>query len=145
MGEFGARVDELIKQVGTGNLEGKVTVDQVYAQYQHEDLSLRHPGGGQAKYLEKPLMQDHPKYLQRIASEVLDRGPEPAMERAMEDLSQSVYDLAPIEFGDLKASGHPTVDDDGRTVYDRPPMMRRLTEEEIDIKRGLREIGLGNA
>lgn len=57
---------------------------------------------------------------------------------AAEDLSDDVFELAPLEFGDLKASGHPSVTDDGAVVYDRAPNVGRLSEEELRIKGHLR-------
>lgn len=60
--------------------------------------------------------------------------------KAMEDVSQGVYDRAPWEFGDLRASGHPTVEHDGETTYDRPPNVHRLSEQELKDKGHLREL-----
>lgn len=101
---------------------------------------MNHPRGGQAKYLEQPLHADHRRYLQTIADSVLDEGPVSAMVEAMEDLSGQVERTAPVEFENLRESGHPMVVDGGRTVYDRPPKQRRLTQEELDAQRrsGLR-------
>lgn len=143
-GTFMKRTKELSDRVGDGPLEGKVEVDQVYAKYQHEDLSLSHPGGGGAQYLGGPLMDQHLTYLGRIAQDILDDGPKTPMVRAMEDLSEQVYKAAPFEFGDLKASGHPQVRDNGEMFYNRQPLVHRLSEDEINIKRELRELGLGN-
>ncbi|MGW1676031.1 hypothetical protein [Saccharopolyspora sp. NPDC002376] len=129
---FNERLLELARRVGYGHLEGHVEVDQVYARYQHEDLTLRHPRGGQAKYLETPLHTEHARYLQDIADAVLDeRGPASAMRDVVEDLSRQVEAHAPVEFSNLRESGHPSVVDGGRTVYDRPPKQRRLTEQEL--------------
>lgn len=144
MGTFNQRIKELDRRVGGGNLVGSVVVDQVYAKYQHEDLSLRHPGGGKAGYLRDPLFSGHTGWLRDIARVILDGGAPQAMASAMEDLSMGVYREAPFEFGDLKASPHPTVTDDGTVTYNRLPMIHRLTEEEIDIKYELRNLGLGN-
>jgi hypothetical protein len=144
MGQFSDRLKQLEQEVGGGTLEGSVVVDQIYAKYQHEDLSLRHPGGGGAKYLERPLYSEHPAYLQRLADRTLDGDLNQAMADNMEDLSREVYDAAPLEFGDLKASGHPIVKSEGQVVYDRAPLAHRLNEEEIDIKEDLRRLGLGN-
>lgn len=130
-GTFGERLDELSEFVGHGNLTGSVVVDQVYAKYQHEDLSLRHPRGGQAKYLEAPLHDKQGDYLRRIAEQALVDGPLPAMIDAMENLSGEVEATAPVEFENLRESGHPMVSNDGETVYDRPPKQRRLTAEEL--------------
>jgi hypothetical protein len=135
---------ELSDDVGHGILRGAVEVDQVYARYQHEGLDLRHPEGGQAKYLEAPLYQHHGTYVQKLADHVLAGDLPDTMARVMEDLSLEVYDKAPLEFGDLKASGHPTVVDNGTMSYDRPPNIHRLTPEELRIKAELRALGLGN-
>lgn len=143
-GDFSSRIDRLMEEVGTGNLEGTVVVDQVYAKYQHEDLSLIHLGGGHAKYLENPLMANHPDYLRHLADNVLDGNLNQAMADNMEALSREVYKEAPMEFGDLRASGHPMVHSQGEMVYDRAALVGRLTEEEIDIKMHLRSLGLGN-
>lgn len=41
-----------------------------YAIVQHEDLTLNHPNGGQAKYLEQPLLAAVPGLGQRIADRI---------------------------------------------------------------------------
>lgn len=51
-----------------------------------------------------------------------------------------VYDHAPVEFGDLRESGHPTVTDEGHTTYDRPPLVPRLSEAELREKNQLRDV-----
>lgn len=141
-GTFGARVTELRERVGTGHTIGHVEVDQAYAQYQHEGVEFRHPLGGQAKFLEAPLMERYRDYLARIGRDVLDEGVVGPMAANMEDLSREVFERSPLEFGDLRDSGHPTVEDDGKTVYDRPPMAHRLSEEELAAKDRLRARGL---
>lgn len=54
-----------------------------------------------------------------------------AMADNMENLSGEVERLAPIEFGPLHWSGHPIVTSRGETVYDRAPIVARLTEAEL--------------
>lgn len=130
-GDFDERIAELLEQVGRGDLTGTVEVNQVYAQYQHEGLDLNHPRGGQAKYLEQPLMDNVNDYLQGIANDLLTTGPVDPMIHAMEDLSGQVEKAAPVDLGNLRESGHPTVTDGESTVYDRPPVQRRLTEDEL--------------
>lgn len=44
-----------------------------YALIQHEDLTLRHPNGREAKYLEKPLMARVPDMSSRIGEHVMFR------------------------------------------------------------------------
>ena len=141
---FDERMAELAESVGEGVLRGSVEVDQVYARYQHEGLDLRHPQGGQAKYLESPLYEKHRDYYQRLAEHVLDGGLSQAMIENVESLSLEVYDKAPFEFGDLKASGHPTVTRDGAILYDRAPMQARLTDQQLRAKHKLRRLGEGD-
>ena len=141
---FDQRMRDLADDVGAGTLVGRVEVDQVYARFQHEGLDLRHPEGGQAKYLEAPLYSEHRGYYQRLADNVLAGDLEGAMASVTEALSGKVYELAPFEFGDLKASGHPSVMSSGQVVYDRPPNVHRLTPLELRTKSELRSLGFGH-
>jgi hypothetical protein len=141
---FEARLTELAQSVGQGTLHGSVVVDQVYAQYQHEGLDLKHPSGGVAKYLESPLYGKHRDYFQRIADHVLAGDLISAMADNVESLSRQVYELAPREFHDLRASGHPSVTDQGSVVYDRLPNVHRLTSDELAAKSHLRALGFGH-
>jgi hypothetical protein len=133
-GTFSERIDELRKMVGSGKLTGTCTVDQVYAHRQHEDMSYRHPKGGSAKYLQKPLMDHYRDYIGDYAKTVLEDGGQSAMKRSMEHLSDQVEISAPREWGDLMKSGHPKVEQAARTLYDRPPKAARLTEQELKAK-----------
>lgn len=136
---FLARMDLLEKIVGKRTLSGKVIVDQVYAQYQHEGLDLRHPRGGQAKYLEEPLFTERGAAMRRLARDPFKPlGLTQAMISNMEHLAGKVFELAPVEFGDLKGSGHPIVTDDGARVYDRPAVVHRLSKAELRSKGQLR-------
>lgn len=96
--------------------------------------------GGQALYLQAPLMEHHAEYLERIAAGVLNDGGKDAMAEVMEDLAEGggVATRAPVEYGDLRDSGHPVVTDDGHVTYDREPRQHRLTEEELEAKYRLR-------
>jgi len=78
-------------------------------------------------------MEHHDEYLQRIAEDVLNDGGKDAMIQSMEDLAEDggVATRAPILYDNLRASGHPSVTEDGVTVYDREPRQHRLTEEEL--------------
>lgn len=134
-GTFSERIGALREMVGNGQrLTGSVTVDQIYAHRQHEDLLYHHARGGSAKYLEKPLMDGYRNYLGDYAKTVLADGGQPAMRRSMEHLSDQVELTAPREWGDLKSSGHPQVTLGERTVYDRAPKAARLTAEELKAK-----------
>jgi hypothetical protein len=46
----------------------EVSFNTVYAAYQHEETSLEHPLGGQAKYLEQPFREGLPRYERIIAA-----------------------------------------------------------------------------
>lgn len=128
-GDFAERIDELKELVGQGDLVGKLVVDQVYAHYQHEGMDLRHPNGGQAKFLETALHQADP--WQAIADTILDGGGVEGMTSAVEKLDEESARLTPKEATVLARSGHPTVTDDGAAVYDRAPEVPRLSEAEL--------------
>ena len=50
----------------------EIVYDEPYALYIHEDLSLEHPNGGQAKYLEIPMTEAEPELARTIAERVVD-------------------------------------------------------------------------
>ena len=81
-GTFSERIDELRKMVGSGKIVASCEVNQVYAQNQHEHLEYHHPRGGQALYLQEPLMENFHSYLEDYARTVLDDGGQPAMKRS---------------------------------------------------------------
>jgi hypothetical protein len=85
-------------------------------------------------------MENYSHYLQRYADRLLEDGGEHAIVEAVEDLAEDggVATRAPVEFDDLRRSGHPTVTSDGATIYDRAPRQHRLSEEELRIKDRLR-------
>lgn len=141
-GTFHDRIRELSERVGDGKLVGKVEVSQIYAHYQHEGLDLRHPRGGQAKFLEQPVISGVDSHMQAVAKTVLEPGgPADGMRDVVENVSGKVKELAPVEFDDLRRSAHPTVTDNGRVVYDRQPEQPRLTEEQLKAKDRLRDQG----
>jgi hypothetical protein len=100
---------------------------------QHEGLDFHHPRGGQALYLQAPLMEHASTYMQHLADGILDDGGKRAMIENTEDLAEDggVATRAPILYANLRASGHPSVSDNGVSIYDRPPRQHRLTEEEL--------------
>jgi hypothetical protein len=141
MERFSERIAELRRMTGAPHrLRGSVTVDQIYAHYQHEHLEFRHPRGGRALYLQAPFFDKYDEYLDAYAREVLDDGGQHAMERSMENLSEQVEREAPREFGDLMRSGHPEVFSGDNRVYDRPPQQHRLSEQELRMKARLRHL-----
>lgn len=125
-GDFDERAAELAEHVGHGTLRGTVEVDQIYARFQELRLDLRHPRGGQAKYLETALLGSVDSNMRRLADAVPDGDLAAAMAEAMEHVADQVAVLAPTETGALRDSAHPTVTSGGATVYDRPPGTGRL-------------------
>lgn len=128
----------VLDQVGQGNLEGQLRVDQVYAQYHHERMDLHHPRGGGPKYLESALYANYSDYLTRVARAFLGGDPENAMAKCMESLDRDMASRAPVEFNNLRKSGNPRVISQGAKVYDRPAKQHRLSREEL---RALRHRG----
>ncbi len=70
---------ELIRDYQTGNISlqrlmneliGEVVFNTPYATYQHEELDLNHPKGGEAKYLEKPLKENAKDYIEGLAEAI---------------------------------------------------------------------------
>lgn len=145
----------LQEMVGRGVLEGRVTVDQVYAWTQHEGywrtgplagvVIRSHPRGGQGKFLEQPLLEHAEAWLRQIAGRAFEhRGLEGGMRRAMDELADRVHELAPRETDVLRNSAHVEVRDRGAVVYDRPPTFPRLSAAELrEVDRVSRRRGLG--
>jgi hypothetical protein len=132
---FAAQIDKLDRIVGHGTLEIKCVVDQVYAKYQHESLDLRHPRGGGGKFLTRTLFAEYRGIYRGLARDALrPRGLVSAAIVGSEKLSKGVYKNAPHEFNDLRNSGHPTVKDAGRFVYNRPPVVKRLSKSQLKAK-----------
>lgn len=124
---------------GSGKLVGILRVDQVYAKYQHERPDLNHPRGGSWWYLKMAFFSRYADYLQKIASELLDGGPERAMAESMEALNTSMTSRTPVLFNNLRRSGRPIVISNGAKVYDRAPWQRRLTKAQLrQLRRGRR-------
>jgi len=139
VGTFVERIGHLAREIGFGDLRGRVEFDQIYAAYQHNDLSLKHPHGGQGNYLGGTLLENSGRYMRMLADmAVTPDGSqlEDAMVAVVEDLSARSESRAPIQFGNLRNSGHPSVTDRGSVVYDRPPRSPRLSEAEIRAERG---------
>jgi hypothetical protein len=68
------RIQELIDRTAGPKVKATVTVDQVYAEIQHEALEFRHPRGGQAKYLEEPMFSHYGGWMQDFANGLLREG-----------------------------------------------------------------------
>ena len=138
-------LQELLDRTGGPKVKSTVTVNQPYAQDQHETLFYRHPRGGQAKFLETPLFADHPKWIQKFADKLLTRGrdAENGWADVGRSLARAVPKTAPVEFGDLRNSAGLVVKSGSSIVVDEPPKQGRLSESELDAKDHLRASGLG--
>jgi hypothetical protein len=134
-GEFNKGCQRLLKIVGDKKLEGKVVVDQVYAKFQHESLDLKHPHGGGGKFLTRALFKEHRGIMRGLARDAYQvYGLNSAMIVGMERVVRGVYQNAPHEFNDLRNSGAPSVKDRGRFIYNRPPVVKRLTKSQLRAK-----------
>ena len=135
VGTFAARVTELDKLVGSGPLDMRVVVDQIYARYQHEGLHFRHPRGGRARYLGGPLMEQHRAYLAVLAGGVTSGRPLVTYaDRVATALAGQVRTQAPIEYNYLRRSAAATVTDRGAVVYHRPADQPRLSEAQLRLR-----------
>jgi hypothetical protein len=137
-------IQQLINRTAGGKIRAIVTVDQVYAQNQHETLYYKHPRGGRAKYLEAPLFENFPKWIQGFSNRLL-RARKDAVDLWGDEcgvpLKNSVAKNAPVEFGDLKRSAGLVVKEGTSVVRNEPPAQARLTEAELDAKDYMRHAG----
>lgn len=56
--------------VDGGRMMATISYDTPYAVRQHEDMSLSHPGGRKAKYLEDPLLRNREKVREFLAQTI---------------------------------------------------------------------------
>lgn len=138
MSEFSDRLDELERGIGKRKLTVRCEVNQVYAHYQEAHPEFHHPDGGKAFYLRDTLYRKSADMVRKLASGVCNGEFHERAKSCSEDLSEGVYIDAPWEFGDLRASGHPRVDVDDATIYDRRPNVERLGDAELKDKAHLR-------
>lgn len=60
-------------EAGSGNVDGESNAADVdYAVIVHEDMTMRHPNGGQAKFLEQPWLEAQPQKLEEQKQVVRD-------------------------------------------------------------------------
>lgn len=59
-----------VATVDEENLTAAVSYDTAYAVIQHEDLTLRHPNGRQAKYLESAIVESRALAATMIANQI---------------------------------------------------------------------------
>ena len=137
-------IKDLIDRAGgASKVKATVVVNQPYAQDQHETLYYKHPRGGQAKYLETPLMSMHSNWLQSFANRLLRGHVEDEWAKVGRSLKNEVPKTAPVEFGDLRQSAALTVKAGGSIIVEEPAAQPRLTEAELDAKDYMRHMGLG--
>jgi hypothetical protein len=125
---FNRKIDELIREVGTGRITARCEVNQPYAQNQHQSVWFNHPHGGRSMYLGGPLLENALDLVASIARSVLTpSGPmiRLRMIEIAETLARYVLENAPKETGQLSLSGHPSVTDNGVVIYDRPSIAPR--------------------
>lgn len=133
--EFDRRIRYLSDEVGTGKLVAGVTVDQPYAQNQHENLSFRHVVG-QAHYLGAPLMENAFNFVDGLARATITEEGSRLKDEAIdiaEDMAGFVERNAPRDpdLGDVLAmSGSPWVKDGQIEIYHRPPVAPRKMHSE---------------
>jgi hypothetical protein len=132
--EFARQIDHLSDQVGQGDVVAGCTVDQIYAQNQHQNMSFQHTIG-RAHYLGGPLLENSTLLMQQIARSVIDESGSHLrreMVNTAEKMAGYVLANAPRDpdIGDVLAqSGSPWVTDNGVTVYHRPPVQPREAED----------------
>lgn len=138
-------IQELIDRTGGPRIRATVTVNQIYAQNQHESLDFEHPRGGRAKYLESPMYEGHAKWFQRFANGLLRKGAEATdgWTKVGRSLKAEVPKNAPVEFGDLRQSAALMVKEGPRLVVDEPPAQGRLSDSELKAKDYMRMMGVG--
>jgi hypothetical protein len=138
-------IQDLIDRTGGPKVSSVVTVDQVYAQNQHETLWFRHPRGGQAKFLEAPMFAEYPKWFQQFANRLLrSKSADEAWHAGPGSALQGVVPkFAPVEFGDLRQSAGLQTKVGTAIRHERPPIQPRLTAWELDAKDHMRNLGLG--
>jgi hypothetical protein len=140
-------IQELIERTaGTGaKVRATVTVDQPYAQDQHETMFYKHASGGRAKFLEAPLFENLNTWMQGFANNLLKPGRFADMEwgGVGRKLADQVKTEAPIDFGDLRNSAALLVKAGSKTVINEPAKQERLSEAELEAKDYMRSMGVG--
>jgi hypothetical protein len=129
MGTFGKRTRILGERVGHGPLVGNVSYgpDEI-AVPQHEGTWASGPNAGVPirrwttpgtgpKYLEGPLLEEHPTYLGEIAATTLRTGPQEGMVEAAGDLGDASQRRIPKETGELADSRQVVVTDNGAVIH----------------------------
>lgn len=133
-GTFTGRVDTLIRET-EGRWAAHIEVNQVYAHYQEVHPEFHHPDGGQAFYVRDTVYLGD--WMRQLADGLIDSygvGLNPGLRAVAEGMARGVYLRAPWEFNDLRKSGKPSVTRSGAVVWERPPDIGRLSEEQLKLK-----------
>lgn len=133
-GTFTASMDMLIEQA-KGRWSAKCEVNQIYAHYQESHPEFHHPRGGQAFYLRDTIYYGH--WLALAAQTILTTDGvdvKGALRTVAHGMVAGVYQRAPVEFNDLRRSGRAKVTRDFAEVYNRPPEVYRLSDEQLRHK-----------
>lgn len=131
---FTATMDKLIADVRGGWTAG-VEVDQVYAHVQETHAEYHHPSGGQAFYLRDTVYLG--QWLHHVSVGLIDHEGvhlQRQMTSVANGMERGVFARAPWEFLDLRKSGRPYVYHDGVEIYTRPPIVGRLSPEQLAQK-----------
>lgn len=136
---FSEGVDELKALAGPGVLEGRISVNQVYARYQDSGFGPRgkpaalfdHPRGGQAGYLSGQMKERREEVFSAWARNVLRGTLVPETIRLLRSFSDQVFLRAPREFDILRNSTSLKLTSHGEPLFFEPALMTRLSESEI--------------
>lgn len=133
MGSFDERIRALEEAVGSGKLVMGHTTHQPYAADEHVERHYKHPRGGRPFYIEDPFHADLNDNLRKLAhNAVVATGSD--LVDAAKDIAKSFDDNlranAPLEFGTLKESGNPWVEDNGVRVWEKPQKARYRSDKE---------------
>jgi hypothetical protein len=136
---FSEGVDELIAMVGPGSLVGTISVNQVYAHWIDDGVSIHgkpaasfnHPRGGQAAYLSGQIPERKDEVFQVWANSVLRGDLVPQTIDLLRSFGDQVMLRAPMEFDILRFSTSLKLSDDDAPLFDLPAIMPRLSEAEI--------------
>jgi hypothetical protein len=127
MRPFQQGIDSLMRSVGTGHIVAGCTVNQPYAQNQHQTDHFRHTNG-RSHYLGGPLFEHAFELVESVARGVITPFGS-TIDRRMIDVAESmarfVMENAPKDTGQLSLSGNPWVKSHGVLIYDRPPLAPR--------------------
>lgn len=102
---------------------------------------FKHPDGGQAYYMRDSVFMGH--HLATVARWLLTDygvGLDVGLQNVAEDMARGVLLRAPVEFVDLRRSGHPWVVHNGKKTFDRPPEVPRLGKDQLRLKSRLRDL-----